>query len=300
MHTNDQWRSNRRLVSETMSPQFLNSVAAPQVHESTLDLINLWGQKLRLAKGHAIEVMQDIQMCTVDTIWATAFGTKIDACKSQSVFLASLDEIDLPKHKSASVTIPVGEVPRSYWALTAIAKSSEIPLNSPFGRHHHRFAVRFYPSLRRAVALKNKMVKDGHQASWRKFASGHPANKGDVKSAVDLVVEREISLAKKEGRAPEHDSKFALDELSGFLVAGFETIFSTISWGLKYLGAYPDVQRKLRSTLRSTFKGAFEAGAQPEPEGLAKYSIPYLDAFIGAAPSRCDRLSSVADPFTRR
>jgi len=101
-----------------------------------------------------------------------------------------------------------------------------------------------------------------------------------IKSAVDLVVEREVSLAKKEGRVPEHNSVYIHDELTGFLTAGYETTASTLNWGLKYLTAYPAVQTKLRASIRQAFASHTGADGQPSHEALVKVHVPYLEACI--------------------
>lgn len=41
MPTHDQWRYNRLLMRELMSPPFLDGVAAPLIHSTTLDLISV-------------------------------------------------------------------------------------------------------------------------------------------------------------------------------------------------------------------------------------------------------------------
>jgi Cytochrome P450 len=137
MRTNDQWRFNRRLAGDAMSPHFLHQVAAPRVHDSTLDLIEVWQQKLRLSKGHTIDVIEDIRMCTVDTIWAPTFGVNIGTCRSQSQHLRQRQGIALPESEDTLLQLPTVAPPAPYLALKRVAGSSEIPMNSPFGQSHH-------------------------------------------------------------------------------------------------------------------------------------------------------------------
>ena len=137
MRTNDQWRHNRRLVNDAMSPRFLNNVASLQVYKQALNLVELWRQKMRLSKGHAFNLYADLQMVAADTIWAATFGDDIAACKTQSVYLSSLDSIKIHEDEEALVEIPVKPNPDVYDAWKAISESGEIPMNSPLGRHHH-------------------------------------------------------------------------------------------------------------------------------------------------------------------
>lgn len=138
MRTNDHWRYNRRLMAEAMSPRFLNNVAALKVHQCTSDLVDLWKQKVRIAKGHVVDVVDDIKYCTVDTIWAATFGTDTGACKSQIAYLSGLNTLaPLEAIPDKVTTLPVRGLSKVYSALKDIAESCEIPMNSPFGRRHH-------------------------------------------------------------------------------------------------------------------------------------------------------------------
>jgi cytochrome P450 len=87
-------------------------------------------------------------------------------------------------------------------------------------------------------------------------------------------------LAKKEGRVPEHDSKFVYDELAGFMFAGVDTTATNMGWGLKYLAKHSDVQTRLRKDLREAFPRALQEGKNPSANEITKARIPYLDAFI--------------------
>lgn len=273
MRTNDHWRSNRRLFADTMSPSFLNTVAAPAIYDNATDLLNLWEQKLRLSQGRAIDVMKDIQMCTVDTIWAAAFGTGLDACRSQEEYLKTIKEVD--GKKAALLELPTTKLPETYEALASLAKSSEIPMNNPFGRKAHWFAMTFIPKYRRALVVRDQLIAEKLQASVKNFGSGEEKNK-QLKSGIDLVIQREKQMAAKENRKPDFFSPSISDEAAGFLEAGFETTSSTMSWGLKYMTKHQDVQKKLREAVRE----AFGEEEQPSWEAISKTQVPYVDAFI--------------------
>jgi len=101
-----------------------------------------------------------------------------------------------------------------------------------------------------------------------------------IKSAVDLIVEREVSLAKKQGRPPQYNSVYVKNELAGFLVAGYETTATALNWGLKYMTAYPPVQTKLRAALRDAFAASIDSAGQPSHQAMTKIHVPYLEACI--------------------
>ncbi|KAF7190024.1 Cytochrome P450 monooxygenase [Pseudocercospora fuligena] len=278
MYTNDEWRHNRRLMADAMSPNFLNNTAAHKIHENTLDLIELWQHRMRLAKGRPFEVMADVTYTTVDTIWAACFGHRIGAAQSQSDFLSKVSSIELPSSTDEIAAIPDGPLPEVYVALKDLADSAQIPMNSMFGQKAHWFALNFYPSLRRALVIRDKLVYSKLDEAWKTFDGGR--SDAEIKCVVDLVVQRETNLAKKENRPVERNSRNLFDEVAGFLNAGQDTTSSTLSWGMKYLTKHQDVQNKVRDALKTTFEEAAKSGRQLEAEEIAKAKCPYLDAFV--------------------
>ena len=57
----------------------------------------------------------------------------------------------------------------------------------------HSLSLKLIPRLRKAVAYKNSMIKEGLQQAWSKF-SVSADNDDAVKCALDLVVQREAQL----------------------------------------------------------------------------------------------------------
>lgn len=135
--------------------------------------------------------------------------------------------------------------------------------------------------MRRAITYRDRWIADAVEVAWRKFNSSN-SNDHDklIKSAVDLIVEREVSLAKKQGRPPQHDSVYVKSELASFLVAGYETTATALNWGLKYMTAYPEVQTKLRAAVRDAFMASVDSAGQPTHQAMTKIHVPYLEACI--------------------
>ena len=307
MKTTDGWRSNRKLMADAMSPQFLQSVAGSQIHATFSELIEVWTSKERLAQGHSFDASRDIEEAMLDAIYVAAFGSSVGTTKSQSDLISDLGKLDgLSDDTDSIATFPHAPYPAIYEAFTTIANSCEIPMHSPLGRRHHKFATKYYPSLRSAIALKDKLIHEKLQAAWEEVT--HPnASEDEIKCAADLIVEREVKLANKEGRSPQFDSPTTRDELVGFIQAvstatrdpslrhhvqydrilrqvliwqGHDTTGTTIEWGLKFLTQRQDVQRKLWDSLQVTFAGSAEDGGTPAAVDIAKTQTPYLDAVI--------------------
>nr|POE79794.1 cytochrome p450 4v2 [Quercus suber] len=280
MKTNDQWRWNRRLVADAMSPDFLNNVATHMVYEQTQVLIDLWRQKARLCSGHVVDVLPDVVRCTVDAMFAATFGVGLGTNKSQGEYLSGLNTIDVPKSSDTVIRIPEHGLPSSWSAFLDVFKSSELAVSSPLGRTAH--------SLRKSIKVRERIVQNQVKQAWKTFGTGDDAASIDkVKCIVDLLVAKEAKLAKKEGRVLDRNSKYLVDELSGFIVAGFDTTAATLSWGFKYLTARQDVQHKIRQELRSTFRESLETSRQPSAEEFSKSRLPYLDAFSEEVLRHC-------------
>lgn len=141
--------------------------------------------------------------------------------------------------------------------------------------------LKFFPSLRRAIAIRNRLIESKLNEAWRTFAGGDTDNAGSkVRCVVNKIVERESILAKKQDIKPDRISKSLFDEIAGFLNAGYETTSTALALGMKCLTVYQDVQQKLREALRDEHKEAVAAGEPPSPEAIAKVHVPYLEAFM--------------------
>jgi len=137
MDTNDRWRANRKLVADVMSSDFLNNKAAPSVYQATQTLVDLWREKMRLADGQAFDACKDINMCTIDTIFAAVFGSEVGACKSQRDFLMKVAQLDGPKDAEKLAWIPTYQTPKDFDAIVNMISSAIIPMHSPLGQTHH-------------------------------------------------------------------------------------------------------------------------------------------------------------------
>ena len=74
----------------------------------------------------------------------------------------------------------------------------------------HAIVVRQFPSMRRARAIKNKVIADELQKSVERLQGQQNAV---TRCAIDDVLRRELAIAKKEGRAPRYHTKAMFDEV---------------------------------------------------------------------------------------
>ena len=203
MQSNDTFRAHRHLIRDTMSPHFVYDVVGPALHASTMDLVALWKERMRLARGRPFDAEQDIIRNLVDVIIKVTFGYDLGAIERQTSRISTLHNIELPQTADEPAVFPIAEDPDAYTTVRTLVDSLHIAQNSPFPRQHLTFALKFYPSLRSAWNWKNNMIRQRLDEAWQKFSTN--ADQDDkVKSATDLLVQREAQMAKKENRKPQY------------------------------------------------------------------------------------------------
>ncbi len=187
------------LLANTMSPAFLNQVAAPRIHNSALDLIELWHLKIKLAGNHPFFAYSDIHHMAWDAIWATTFGTSSGTTKSQLTFLSSLDKLEaLSPDENILAKFPKGPTPPMFNAIITMIDSLDNIVGSPQPRWYH-WLIRQTPSYRAAKKYKDEIVDECFRSA-RKQHSDDPDDQKDARCAVENVLQREAS---KEGRVPQ-------------------------------------------------------------------------------------------------
>ena len=279
MPSNETFRAHRFLIKDTMSPGFLQDVVGPTIHDSTQDLLALWRERERLAQGRPFQADADIIRNLVDVIIRATFGFDVGAITAQLNRVRSLEKIDISPNLDDPVPFPEVQDPEAYTSVRTLVDSLQIALKSPIPKQHLTFALNWYPSLVKARKWNENMMGGRLQAAWRKF-SGNPDADDQVRSAVDLLVQREAQMAKRDHRKVNFDTRVIRDELFGFFSAGHETTSTTICWAVKYLTKHQDVQHKLRSALRSACSKAHAEGREPTSYEILKANCPYLEAFI--------------------
>ncbi|KAF2725986.1 cytochrome P450 [Polychaeton citri CBS 116435] len=288
--TGHEWNVHRRLIGDTMSASFLHNVAGRQMWDVMQGVVDLWQIKARLSGERSFNAAGDIKRAALDIIWAATFGFETGTIKAQNNLLGSKKQFDLPVDSDAAVEFPVATDPQACTSLVTVMNSIRIPLNSPFPQFHHWFALKFYPSLVAAGKHRDGMIASAVQAAGQKFSKQKAEDvielTAGLKSAVDLVVAKEIKMAQKEGRAPQVNSQSIRDELFGFLLAGYETTSTNVCWGMKFLTKHQKAQDRLHIALNAAFRRASRAGESPTIEEITGTSIPYLDAVI-AEVMRC-------------
>ncbi|KAF1845896.1 cytochrome P450 [Cucurbitaria berberidis CBS 394.84] len=283
--TNDAFRAQRKLLQDrseahVMAPGFLNGVAAPQLHASFMDLISLWREKMRLSEGRPFSVKVDINDAALEAIWASIFGIEETATitREQVTLLSSKKNIELPPSVDLEVGFPRASAPPEFDAILRLTDTIEIVIKSPAPRLVGRL-LRWVPRISKLLKLRDEMISAQISKAEKRMA--HTKGTADkISNAVDHVLRRELMAAERQNRAPHYQSKVIIAELFGLLVAGHDTTSTALSWALKLLAGSQDIQRKLRSELRSSFAAAHSQNRVPDAHEIATTQNHYLDACL--------------------
>jgi len=259
-------------------------------------LVELWTEKMALAQGHPFSANEDIYNAALDAIFATTFGLEADdsAIASQiDVIQTKSKTIKVSADIDEHVVFPKGPIPPGFEAVLTLTDSLEPTIKSPIPIWHHWF-LRQLPSMRKARAIKEAMINGQIERGTKRIAEGDMVKR----CALDDIMHREMTAAKKEDRAPIYTTRAISDEVSaslplyasniiltqhqlfGFLVAGHDTTSTTVTWGLKQLADNPSAQQKLRTHLRASFPAAAAEKRAPTADEITKTHIPYLDASL--------------------
>ncbi|KAF4920523.1 Cytochrome P450 monooxygenase TRI13 [Colletotrichum viniferum] len=255
--TGPEWKAHRRLFQDLMTPNFLHGVAAPNIYKISARLLDLWKIKAQAAAGHAFQADIDIFYAALDAVFDFGFGDVI----GQRALIPQLEKVaaaGTPNKSDGNNAIEFPSAP--------IDPSFQATLNSVENRNR---------------AILDKFLKEQiMKAVDRSKDEGADDNDDHVKSAIDFMVQREGTFAKKKGREPVFWNQTMRDETLGFIVAGHDTTSTTLCWGVKFLSDNPESQSRLRQILRTKNESAVADGRAPTYTEIVQTSIPYLDALV--------------------
>ncbi|KAL0941664.1 cytochrome p450 monooxygenase [Colletotrichum truncatum] len=283
--TNEEFKSRRRLVGDILTPSFLNKVAAPLLHESTMRMTALWREKARLARGHPFTALKDISYCALDAVLGFTFGPGLEglgATQPNVEYLSSMSSLpsiggsengDIMK----PVVFPHAPTTPVIEALLKLSDSLETTMKSLFPVISH-WLLRQGQALSTAIRLKEDLLRRQIDLSAARVQS---ASKEDaVRCAIDEMVRRETGQAEKEHRAPAFHTRMFYDELYGFTLGGHESTSNANQWAIKTLARHQAQQNKLRDSLRSALPAAVAEKRVPTAQEIMQVRCPYLEASI--------------------
>ncbi|KAF4873653.1 Cytochrome P450 monooxygenase TRI13 [Colletotrichum siamense] len=275
MRTRDpQFKANRELVKDLMTPNFLNTVSAPAIYSNTLRLVELWKLKAKKASGLPFQADKDINMATFDIIKEVALGEG-DSENTTEAYIKIIHETAAAKpNTSGEVEFPEQPPDEDLVSHHAHQEAVGASLTAPSPWLYHVINNR-RRHMKEAYAIRHRMLENQVSLAVQRLERGQP-----VRSALDYMIQREMNAAKKAGRSPTFDSSQLRDELYGYIGAGHETTSTSFQWAIKHLTVHQDVQQKLRRALQLAFAESVAQSRQPSVSEITKVDVPYLEAVM--------------------
>ncbi|CAG9974932.1 unnamed protein product [Clonostachys byssicola] len=283
MKTGPAWKAHRRLLQDLMSPSFLNDVAAPNIYHSAEGLVSLWREKARVAGDRSFSAEADVYYAALDAVLDFGFGESFPhrAVPHQQKLFEALEandtnslskDGDVIEFEKAPIHETLESMLRIADAIGAVADTG-LPKLGWWWRNRQ-------PAERKAHGIRDTLVKQQVLMAKDRLLQEDGEAKNKIKSAIDLMVNREKIFAEKDGRQSVFWSDDIRDEILGFVVAGHDTTSTTLLWAAKYLTDSPDAQKKLRDALRSTHSNPCAEGRPPTYREISSANCGYLEAFI--------------------
>ncbi|KAJ4007488.1 hypothetical protein NW752_007532 [Fusarium irregulare] len=271
-----QFKKNKELVRNLMTPSFLNEVSAPEIYDKFSRLVELWSLKAEYAGGNYFSAADDVHNAALDIIICAAFG--LDTEKTQLV-----KEIQELKPHSDPATIkkddefqfkPVS-LNEELNALAIVGDSVAKVIKTPVPLVFHFLYRNLSSKWKKAFALASQLQE-------REIANGikRRRNGEAMKCALDEISVREEAMAEKEGRKPDYYSQVITSELMTYLIGGHETTSSAIRWGLSFISADQRAQSELRHVLQQAYPQAKAERRAPSLSEILQTRVPYLDAVV--------------------
>ncbi|KAL2851110.1 cytochrome P450 [Aspergillus pseudoustus] len=282
LRTNGTWKAQRRLLLGAMGKGFLFGVLAPVIGERAERLVDVWKEKGKLAKERPWSAQRDLYLLALSGVAAFTFGGQFEEGLEKEVGVGREE----PSERSEGEGMPDGE-------------DSDQPVEFPEQDIPDIFRAsleitRTMGELRGSLMprVKWEIVRRRERLKWARTVMADTVNREIAKAvekldrsreatpecAVEHMVAHERNLAMKEGRRPDYFSPVMVDEITGFMIATYETTGSTLCWGFKYLTDLPSIQNKLRHALEKGYPAALKERRSPTIEEMNNTDIPYLDA----------------------
>lgn len=213
------WRSQRRLIQDLMTPDFINNIAGPVIWQKAGLLIDLWRAKSQIAAGRPFTASEDIDHVALDAVLAFAFGERFGELHSatrpalEATHRISATGLRGLKH-TASLDDPVefmaGTADEFLRASLELVAAVEDVQGTPLPDLHWAY-INSKPRIRRATKIKEDYIRKEVEDAVSRLNG--TTGQDFVRSAVDHMVFRESILAQKEGRKPDFFSRVIIDEV---------------------------------------------------------------------------------------
>ena len=208
--TNSIWKASRRWIQDLMTPSFLNTFVGPIMHSKGLELVKLFETKMNLANGRPFSVKADFDYASLDVMIGFAFGENItDTAIGPQV--KSTAQLDPSKIQDGHLDEPVtfSEAPINDF-LVAVHEAPEV-VEKTVVAWTPRLSLWWWKKMswyKKIFSQKDRIVREQIEKAVENYRMG------EVKSGLEHMLVREETAAEKDGREPNFENHFLVDEVS--------------------------------------------------------------------------------------
>lgn len=218
LKTGPEWKRHRRLAQDTMTPNFLREVAAPNIYASSLRFLDLWTKKSLLSNGRPFSAESDLFYATTDGVLAFNFGSDFphSAIKSQleGVEGVSPDDLIFADALDEPVQFPVFNPDEEIASLLGLVKAMDKVQGRPLPWLQWFIAKRT-SSYQRMEKIKRECIRRNISYAEERFNKrGNGVGEPLARNSVDLIINREAKLAERENRKPDFYSDIICSDVS--------------------------------------------------------------------------------------
>ncbi|RGP80582.1 hypothetical protein FLONG3_1321 [Fusarium longipes] len=270
---NPQFKKNKELVRNLMTPTFLSEVSAPEIYDKFSRLVELWNLKTEHADGKFFAASRDIHNAALDIILCVSFGIDTESTQLvKEIDHLGTESVGNDEDETVFKEVPLNE---ELGAMTLLSESIGKVVKTPSPPLFHFLYRNLTSKMRNAVALTKRLQRREITKGIKRRQNGEA-----MRCALDEMAVREDALAKKEGRKPDYYSQAITSELMTYLIGGHETTSSAIRWGISFLSADQRAQSELRSALQQAHQQPKADKRLPTLTEIIQTRIPYLDAVV--------------------
>lgn len=228
-YTTPALRAQKRAWADTMSTKFLRQGVGPNIYRTVHRLVQLWRWKAMTSPGGVFETKKDLYNASIDVLWAAVFGSDLGVLGNQ-IGATSRKEgdqkgqlesgDDLPMAAKSSLATFLNTMEFLDGTMATALKAGTAGSLGFLGK-----LIKLTPRYRRVKKDMDAELQRLVAASRARFEALSGLENGEKQQddqetcAMDLVIQRILQAAAKEGRPSVFNEDALRDELLLFILA---------------------------------------------------------------------------------
>lgn len=199
-HSDAEWKRQRRLWVDFMSTGFLHQTLAPKMHQSALELADLFKAKSALAGGRPFCAKDDFELLAFDVIWNAVVGVSLNGVVNKyREIRQGAGTVEQPPSIDAEAVMPMVKWGEFFCAVQHLNASIEKIRVSPMPKIHLWFLLQM-PTYKRYWSIKNNTINaliGDAKERFKRLSGSQVPELGEATCALDLALLRVLSTIEK-------------------------------------------------------------------------------------------------------